>query len=165
MRNYESRLGTFKGTFVPEVAPKKQSRKQDGLFPWEFILGIDEDEKRFAGSERDVTVDDIPAENPDVSEGEVFYTMPGTLEESLAKLLAFSPVQALKVYTKARNEMNEPILMALPGVIRSLVEKGVYSAHLFQQTHNGRRTYYRTFKDFGKDCPVARDIFAGLTSH
>jgi len=148
------------GTFVPD-----SHGCSAGVFAsTEFIPEVAEEEERLQGPSKYVGIEELPDSTP--AERPYYISMPGTLEESLRMLLAKSPKWALVVYQRARGENNAQILTKLPEIVRGLVTNGTYSAAAFQAcpTDSGY-SCYRIFKGLAKNgCPVAREIFAAISS-
>jgi hypothetical protein len=158
MKSFDARMAGQGGTFVPN----NHGCKGGTFASMAFTPEIAEEEERLAGRQRYIPIEDIPNAPEEFSERPLFVTMPGTLEETLAKLLAVSPRWALTVYQKARTEGNLKVLVTLPKVVRELVANGIYSAQVFQMTPDGSGSCYRAFKMFGKECPIAREIFGDI---
>lgn len=75
-----------------------------------------------------------------------------TTQQAVEKILRVSPRYLIKLYEMAGEKGRLDVLNLLPHVVRKLVDKGVYTPHIFQQTNFfWAFSCYRTLKGFAAD--------------
>lgn len=159
MKSVDLRMAELGGTFVPD----NHGCSGRVFATLEFTPEIEEEEKRLQKRSRFIPVEELP--DTEFSEHAIYLSMPGTLRESLSKLLATSPQWTLTVYQRAKGSGNDEILALLPGVVRELIANGTYSLGAFRTCVTTSGNCYRTFRKLAKGgCPVAHRIFTALSA-